>query len=158
MTPPLRSQPKPSDHSSVHELVTATGVFSKIEAGWAVEIVDAALNRPDSGYHLLFADGAQGLDGFTAFGPIEGTQNRFDLYWIAVSPSAQGKGIGRRLLGATMDAARSIGATHMFIDTSTRPDYAAARKLYRELDFALMGTLIDFYADGDGKALFGRKL
>ena len=46
----------------------------------------------------------------------------------------------------------------MFIDTSTRADYAAARKLYKQFDFALMGTLIDFYADGDGKALFGRKL
>jgi ribosomal protein S18 acetylase RimI-like enzyme len=46
----------------------------------------------------------------------------------------------------------------MFIDTSTRPDYAPARALYEALGFAPMGTLVDFYADGDGKALFGRRL
>ena len=35
---------------------------------------------------------------------------------------------------------------------------AAAHTLYQALGFARMGTLVDFYADGDGKALFGRKL
>jgi ribosomal protein S18 acetylase RimI-like enzyme len=46
----------------------------------------------------------------------------------------------------------------MFIDTSTRTDYSAARALYEALGFEHMGTLVDFYSDGDGKALFGRKL
>ena len=57
-----------------------------------------------------------------------------------------------------MTAARALNATHMFIDTSTRPDYAPAHALYEALGFERMGTLVDFYADGDGKALFGRKL
>lgn len=158
MTAAFRSKPQPSDLEAVRNLVEATGVFSRIEAGWAVEIVEAVMTKPDSGYHLLLADGQNGLEGFTAFGPIEGTQNRFDLYWIAVSPATQGKGVGRRLLAATMDAARKFDATHMFIDTSTRPDYAAARALYEALGFKPMGVLVDFYSDGDGKALFGRKL
>jgi ribosomal protein S18 acetylase RimI-like enzyme len=46
----------------------------------------------------------------------------------------------------------------MFIDTSTRDDYAAARSLYLSQGFQLQGTLVDFYSDGDGKALFGRRL
>jgi ribosomal protein S18 acetylase RimI-like enzyme len=155
----FRSKPTPDDPEAVRELVTATGVFSGTEVGWAVEIVETTLARGQSaGYHFLFADGPTGLEGFTCFGPIDGTDNRFDLYWIAVSPRAQGKGIGRRLLGETVTAAKALDATHMFIDTSTRNDYAAARKLYEALGFTHMGTLVDFYSDGDGKALFGRKL
>ncbi|MFM9864296.1 MAG: GNAT family N-acetyltransferase [Micropepsaceae bacterium] len=157
--PKFRSKPQPDDPEAVRELVTATGVFSGTEVGWAAEIVETALERGQSaGYHFLFADGPAGLEGFTCFGPIEGTDNRFDLYWIAVSPKAQGKGLGRKLLGETVAAARALDAVHMFIDTSTRNDYTAARKLYEALGFAHMGTLIDFYSDGDGKALFGRRL
>jgi ribosomal protein S18 acetylase RimI-like enzyme len=159
MTVAFRSLPVPSDPDAVRKLVTATSVFSGTEVGWAVEIVETALTRGNAaGYHFLFADSASGLEGFTCFGPIDGTDNRYDLYWIAVSPSAQGKGLGKRLLAGTMKAAKKLDATHMFIDTSTRSDYAAARTLYEALGFQHMGTLVDFYSDGDGKALFGRKL
>ena len=157
--PKFRFTLQPSDPEAVRALVTATGVFSGTEVGWAVEIVEAALARGQSaGYHFLFADGPEDLEGFTCFGPIDGTDNRFDLYWIAVSPKVQGRGLGKELLAETVSAAKRLDATHMFIDTSTRQDYAAARTLYEALGFAHMGTLVDFYSDGDGKALFGRKL
>jgi ribosomal protein S18 acetylase RimI-like enzyme len=155
----FRTQVMPADSAAVRRLVGDTRVFSAVEVGWAVELVDETLKRgPATGYHFLFSDSPQGLDGYTCFGPIDGTDNRFDLYWIVVSPNAQGKGLGKRLLEASMSAARKLDATHMFIDTSTRVDYAPARALYEALGFAHMGTLVDFYADGDGKALFGRKL
>jgi ribosomal protein S18 acetylase RimI-like enzyme len=155
----FRSAPASTDPEAVRRLVASTGVFSNIEIGWAAEIIQTAIAQPDNcGYHFLFADGPDGLQGFTCFGPIEGTQNRFDLYWIAVSPQAQGQKLGHRLLERSLDAARTRGATHMFIDTSTRADYSTARALYKSLDFELMGVLVDFYSDGDSKALFGRRL
>ena len=155
----FRIKPKASDPKAIRDLVANTGVFSGIEAGWAEEIIETALSRPENcGYHFLFADGPDALQGFTCFGPIEGTDNRFDLYWIAVSPQAQGQRLGHRLLEHSIKAAQALGATHMFIDTSTRIDYAAARALYKSHGFELMGMLTDFYSDGDSKALFGRKL
>jgi ribosomal protein S18 acetylase RimI-like enzyme len=155
----FRAAPRVTDLGAVRRLVAETGVFSDIEVGWAVEVVQVALDRGlASGYHFLFADGAGELEGFTCFGPIDGTENRFDLYWIAVSRITRGKGLGRKLLADSMAAARALNATHLFIDTSTRPDYAPAHALYEALGFERMGTLVDFYADGDGKALFGRRL
>ena len=97
----FRSDLRESDIAAVRALVTTTGVFSGIEVGWAGEIIEAALKNPASaGYFALMADGPAGLEGYACYGPIEGTDNRFDLYWIAVSPTAQGKGLGRRLLAA----------------------------------------------------------
>lgn len=156
---PFRALLQPSDIAAVRQLVRETGVFSDTEVGWAGEVIEAALKNPaGSGYFALMADGALGLEAFSCYGPIDGTQNRFDLYWIAVSPAAQGKGLGARLFAQTISDARARGATHMFIDTSTRDDYAAARALYLSQGFELQGTLVDFYSDGDGKALFGRRL
>ncbi len=150
---------RPADIDDVRRLVQETGVFSATEIRWAGEVIEAALKDPaGAGYFTLMADGDVGLEGFSCYGPIDGTQNRFDLYWIAVSPAAQGKGLGGKLLSASMADARSRGATHMFIDTSTRPDYAAARALYVAQGFELQGTLVDFYSDGDGKAIFGKRL
>lgn len=155
----FRTNPTPADVTAVRQLVSDTGVFSAIETGWAAEIIETALKAPDTcGYHFLFADGATGLNGYACFGPIEGTQNRFDLYWIAVSPRAQGQRLGSRLLAASVAAARDRGATHMFIDTSTRGDYTAARALYKSQGFELQGMLVDYYSDGDSKAIFGRRL
>jgi ribosomal protein S18 acetylase RimI-like enzyme len=155
----FRSLLRASDIAAVRQLVSDTRVFSDTEVGWAGEVIEAALKNPaGSGYFALMADGQAGLEAFSCFGPIDGTQNRFDLYWIAVSPTAQGKGLGARLLAASVDDARTRGATHMFIDTSTRDDYAAARSLYLSQGFQLQGTLVDFYSDGDGKALFGRRI
>jgi ribosomal protein S18 acetylase RimI-like enzyme len=155
----FRTAPRSADREAVRRIVKATGVFSETEVGWAVDVVETALERGNaSGYHFLFADAADGLDGFTCFGPIDGTDNRFDLYWIAVSPATQSKGLGRRLLTGTMDASVALGGTHMFIDTSTRAGYVRAHALYETLGFKRMGTLVDFYADGDSKAIFGRKL
>jgi len=155
----FRSELRESDIAAVRALVTTTGVFSGIEVGWAGEIIETALKYPSTaGYFTLMADGPAGLEGYACYGPIEGTDNRFDLYWIAVSPTAQGKGLGRRLLAACVEDARARGATHMFIDTSTRTDYASARSLYKAQGFELQGMLVDFYSDGDSKAIFGRRL
>lgn len=52
---------------------------------------------------------------------------------LYVVPSLRGQGIGRALLEAAMDAARSEGATHMELGTSE--DDAAARALYERLGF-----------------------
>jgi ribosomal protein S18 acetylase RimI-like enzyme len=156
----FRSDLRESDIAAVRALVTTTGVFSGIEVGWAGEIIEAALRNPASaGYFAL--DGRwpeRVLKAMPATARSKGQTTGFDLYWIAVSPTAQGKGLGRRLLAACVEDARARGATHMFIDTSTRTDYAAARSLYKAQGFELQGMLVDFYSDGDSKAIFGRRL
>ena len=40
------------------------------------------------------------LVGYACWGPTPGTQGTYDLYWIVVDPTWQGKGVGTQLLDA----------------------------------------------------------
>jgi GNAT superfamily N-acetyltransferase len=156
----LRSNPRESDRAAVLAVVKATGFFSEEEEAIAVELVDEALARgPASGYEFLFADApdqAEKILGYTCFGPIPGTESSFDLYWIAVTPTGQGKGLGRHLLLATEEAARRLGATHIYADTSGQDKYAPTRAFYTRMGYQAEAVLRDYFAPGDDKILFSK--
>lgn len=57
----------------------------------------------------------------------------YELSKLAVTPRAQGRGIGRRLCQAVIEAARAAGAPSLRIETNTR--LKEALHLYRSLGF-----------------------
>jgi ribosomal protein S18 acetylase RimI-like enzyme len=151
-----------SDAPAVHALVEQTGFFSREEQEVARELVDETLARGSaSGYEFVFADlqGEPGkLLGYTCYGLIPATRSSYDLYWIAVSPSQQGKGLGGRLLRESERLAVEAGATQMFAETSGRPQYAPTRAFYERMGYRLSALLKDFYAPGDDKVIYSRRL
>ena len=148
-----RTEVRAGDPKVVGELVTATRFFSAEERDVAVELVDEALARgAASGYHfVLVDDSAGGISAYTCYGPIPATESSFDLYWIAVHPSAQRSGLGRKLLLETERRAGSMGARQMFVDTAGRDQYAPTRAFYERMGYRKAATLEDFYAPGDAK-------
>ena len=155
-----RFEARAADAAAVEELTRATGVFSADEVQIARELVEENLARgaEQSGYHLLFADGVGRLDGYACFGPIPMTTGRFELYWIAVHPGAARSGLGRKLTNAVEEWVREDGGTHVFATTSTRADYAPAHVFYEAQGFTKMADVPDYHSDGDGMAMFGKKL
>jgi len=156
----FRTRTKPEDVVSVERVVRATGVFSPAEIAIARELVEENLAKGDesSGYRFLIADGAEGIDGYACFGPISGTESRYELYWIAVGPKSRGTGLAERLLKATEDSVRELGGPWLFAETSTRADYTPARKFYSSRGYHLLAEIPDWHADGDGLAIYGKKL
>ena len=73
-------------------------------------------------------------------------------------PGARRHGLGHALLDATEMAVRALGGTHLFAETSTRPDYAPARGFYAANGYTLHAEVPDFHADGDGLAIYGKRL
>ena len=137
-----------------------TGVFSEAEISIARELVEENLAKGDeaSGYRFIFADGPDGLEGYTCFGPIAGTNGRYELYWIAVSLKKRRYRIGQYLLQATEDAVRTLNGAYLFAETSTRREYEPARTFYLAHGYRLMAEIPDWYADGDGLAIYGKRL
>ena len=157
--PAYRSELRASDAEAVERLVAATGFFNAEETGIARELVDETLQRgAASGYQFLFAEREGHLDGYTCFGRIPGTQSNWDLYWIVVDPACQGQGLGRRLLQASEQAVRAQGGDSVWIETSSRPQYAPTRALYLACGYALAAQFEDFYAPGDAKCMYRRRL
>ena len=155
----FRGAPMDRDRAAVRDLTSATGFFSDEEVDVAVELIEARLAQGlASGYRFLFAERDGRLDGYVCYGPIALTQSSFDLYWIAVRPDAQRAGLGRRLMDAAEVQACALGATALYVETSSRPQYVPTRAFYRRLGYRPAAELPDFYGPGDGQVIFAKRL
>lgn len=156
----FRDQVRPADVEGVRELVRATGYFSDEEVAIAAELVAEALARgAEAGYEFLFAEDEGGrLFGYSCYGRVPCSTVSWDLYWIAVRPSGQGAGLGRRLLRETERRARAAGGLALYAETSGKPQYAPTRAFYERSGYATAGVFADFYAPGDAKYTYCRRL
>jgi ribosomal protein S18 acetylase RimI-like enzyme len=150
-----RQNVRSDDREAIGRLVRATGFFSAEEEGIAVELIDERLMKGEaSGYFFLFAEEKDLLLGYTCFGPIPGSAHSYDLYWIAVDPEAQGKGIGKTLMVESERLMAARGARRVYADTSSRPQYEPTRAFYRARGYVQEACLSDFYGPGEGKIIF----
>jgi ribosomal protein S18 acetylase RimI-like enzyme len=155
----FRDQLRSSDPAAIRALAAATGFFSDEEVGIAGELAETRLAQGlASGYHFLLAEQEGRLDGYVCFGPIPLTRASFDLYWIVVHPSAQRCGLGRRLMEAAEAAIAGLGGVAVYVDTSSRPQYAPTRAFYQRLGYREAASFPDFYAPGDGKLVLVKRL
>jgi len=147
------------DIEAIRRLVVAAGVFNAEEIPIAGELVHERIERGSaSGYEFVLAEHSGELVAYACYGPIAGTQNRYDLYWIAVHPKAQRNGTGARLMEKVEARVREAGGQRMYIDTSSATHYAAARGFYARVGYQIAAELPDFYAPGDGKVIFVKTL
>jgi ribosomal protein S18 acetylase RimI-like enzyme len=154
-----RERVSASDVGRVSSLVEATGFFSREEREVAIELVDERLEKGEaSGYAFLFAEGEEELLGYACYGRTPGTVSSYDLYWIVVSPSHQGSGVGSCLLTEVESRIRGAGGTQIWIDTSGRAQYAPTRAFYRKRGYRQEARLSDFYAPGDDKLILVKRL
>jgi len=159
VTPSLawRSEPVASDVARVRAIVEATGRFNAEEVAIAVELVEDRLTKgAASDYAFVLAEEGGTLVGYACFGRIPGTEGSYDVYWLAVDPRAQGRGVGREILRACEAEVVRLGGRRIYLDTSARPDYAPARAFYEACGYRCEAVLRDFYRPGDGKAIFCR--
>lgn len=157
----LRQQVKDGDTAAVREITIATGLFYPAEIMVAVELIEDRLAKgEDSDYEFVFADdAASGVTlGYACYGRIPLTRTSWDLYWIAVSPRAQRRGIGRTLLAAVERDARAQGGERLYVDTASRAAYRPTRAFYRECGYQVEAEFVDFYAPGDAKVVAMKRL
>ncbi len=155
----LRDTLVSEDAERVRRLVEITGFFHPDEVAVAGELVVEHLQKgAASGYHFVMADHYGRLAGYACFGPIPCTAASFDLYWIAVHPDFQGRGLGRRILTEVERRIKSAGGNRIYVDTSQRVQYASTRAFYEHHGYRLETVLKDFYAVGDGKAIYCKSL
>ena len=150
-----RQNPLPSDVDSVKSIVTSSGFFSAEEVDLSMELIQERLSKGDaSGYYFLFAEVDGRVVGYTCYGPIPGTKDRYDLYWIAVHEDCRGRGIGRALLAKTERKIAKMGGKRIYVDTSSRDQYEPTRSFYQRSGYEQEALLKDFYAPADDKLIY----
>ena len=156
----IRIRPlRPEDREGLCRVVRQQGNFSPLEIEVAMEVIDAALEPGGNDYTVLTALGAGNLPlGFICYGAIPLTENRYDLYWVAVDPANGRQGIGSLLLRAMEETIGRQGPAHIYVDTSSTAGYAPARTFYEKYGYRVACVLENFYRQGDDKVVYRKEL
>ncbi len=135
-------------------------VFSEEEVATVQELFDEYVARGPqaSGYTFLscLVDGQ--VVGFSCYGPRALTSGTYDLFWIAVDRSMQGRGLGKAISGRTAQEVRALGGRMLIAETSGKAAYEPTRKFYEADGWVREATLADFYAPGDDLAIYVKRL
>ena len=143
----------------VEALLRATAVFREDEIAVALEVLDSYLARPGQDYTAVGAFNPGGdLLGYSVVGPTPCTLGTWDLYWIAVSPGIQGKGVGTTLLQEVEGRLTRSNARQLIIETSSRPPYDPTRAFYLKRGYREVARVPDFYEAGDHRVIYAKSL
>jgi len=153
-----RQSVMPGDAEAVRRLVEATGFFNPEEIAVAGELVQEHLAKGEaSGYVFFFAEDRNGLAGYACYGPVPGTADSYDLYWIAVDPARQGRGLGGELLSRAEADMAARGAAGIYAETASRGQYRPTRRFYERHGYAAAARLPGFYAADDDKIIYHKR-
>jgi ribosomal protein S18 acetylase RimI-like enzyme len=151
---------KRKDREKIRAILQRTEMFRPDEVDVAIELIDIYLQDPNQrDYQLWVAESSEGeIAGYVCIGPTPLTIGTYDLYWIAVSPDFQRRGIGRMLLShAEMQVARQSGRL-IIIETSSLPKYADTQAFYLHAGYQLEARIKDFYQPGDDRLIFTKTI
>jgi GNAT superfamily N-acetyltransferase len=157
---------RPRDRARVAELLVSTGVFSDDEVAVALQLFDVSVDEhavraddaPAPDYEFTGAFEGKHLLGYACAGPTPATDGTFDLYWLAVDPAVQGKGVGRRIVRDVERQLRERGARMLLVETSSRPDYSKTRAFYARCGYTEAARIRDFYAPADDRIMLTTRL
>ena len=151
--------PGREDRGPLRDLVVATGMFTEDEVEIALELIDAVLNNPEQKDYIIrvYEDEGRAV-GYYCVGPTPATDGTFDLYWVAVDPSLQGRGIGRALDDHACALIRGMSGRLVIAETSSLPRYAPTREFYRRRGYSEVAKITDYYRPGDDLVVYGKYL
>jgi len=146
------------DKGPVLGLVRATDFFTDAEVGVAEELIDVYLEKPDQkDYRVeVVEDDAKAVAGYMTWGPTPLTEGAYDIYWMAVGPSEQGKGRGKALVAWVEDEVRRRAGRVIIIETSSQPKYHGTRRFYIDLGYKEVARISDFYRAGDDRVIYAK--
>ncbi|HWS14826.1 MAG TPA: GNAT family N-acetyltransferase [Candidatus Methylomirabilis sp.] len=151
---------EPGDREAIRELIAGTRAFKPFEVDVAMELVDVALTQKEQeDYHpyvLTEEDGT--VVAYACFGKNAMTAGTFDLYWIATRADRMGKGYGRAILSFVEEEVLHRGGYLLVIETSSQESYGSTREFYEKVGCTLAAQLPDYYAKGDDKLIYLRRL
>lgn len=151
----IRSLQK-EDRDKIEQMLRDTNNFNENEITVAMELVDIYLNNSNQKDYKIFVDSEQDgfINGYVCVGQRPLTKATYDLYWIAVNPSVQSKGIGTKLIKYIEDHIKKKNGSLILIETSGKPSYEKERRFYEKNNYNKIAEIKDFYDKGDSLVIY----
>ena len=148
------------DRTKLRAVLVETDAFSPEEIDVAMELIDIVLTDENQGdYKIQCAvDDRDQPVGYICYGPVPMTQGTFDLYWVAVDPSFQGRGAGSKLLMFLEEAVKETEGRMILADTSSIPQYENTRKFYLQKGFREVARVPDYYSPGNDRITYCKRI
>lgn len=147
------------DRDKIEKILVDTNNFNTEEIKIAMELIDLYLTVEDQKDYEIFVDGeGEVVNGYVCIGPRPLTAGTYDLYWIAVNPNVQARGIGSGLIKYIEDYLRGKSGRLVLIETSGKPGYEKERKFYEKNKYDKFVEIKDFYNIGDSLVVYGKYL
>ncbi len=150
------------DRPRIEEIVNSSSNFNQEEVRTALELVDEALEKgEETGYIIKVIEltgSTSSVVGYACYGPTPLTQGVYDLYWIVIDQSLQGKGFGRLLIANVEQDVLLRGGRMLLIETSSQDSYAGTILFYQKRGYQEIARVRDFYRIGDDKLIFSKNL
>jgi len=177
---------QPEDRQTVLSFLAETGFFRPDEIDIAREVLDAALADGPNGHYQSFVACVESPQpsvhssqssktppqlstdnrqlattsetvGWICYGPTPCTLGTFDIYWIGVASTMQGRGIGRALTAFAEQAIADRGGRLLVIETSGRETYVPTRRFYEALGYREVSRVPEFYAPADDRVVLTKQ-
>ncbi len=148
------------DRDIIFDIIAKTNMFTQAEIDVAMELIDIFLTKKDQKDYIIYVAENKGKEvvGYVCYGPTPATEGTFDLYWIAVSPNMQGKGVGKELLSFTENNVLKQNGRLIIIETSSQPKYQPTQQFYIKNKYLIEARIKDFYRPGDDRLIFLKRL
>lgn len=150
------------DREKIKNILTDTNNFNDDEITIALELLDVYLNNPGQKDYEIFVDTNEedenDLNGYVCIGPRPLTEGTYDLYWIAVNPKIQSRGVGSKLVLYIEEHIKRKGGYLVLIETSGKPSYEKERKFYEKNNYIMAVEIKDFYKRSDSLVIYSKYL
>jgi ribosomal protein S18 acetylase RimI-like enzyme len=148
-----------TDRQKIYDILVETNNFNDGEIKVAMELVDVYIGDKEQKDYEIFVDAEnEVIKGYVCIGPRPLTAGTYDLYWIAVNPSVQSKGIGSGLISYIENYLIQKKVRLILIETSGKLSYEKERKFYEKNKYDKLVEIKDFYDIGDSLVIYGKYL
>lgn len=141
---------KPEDRQGILAVTAKIDIFTDEEKDTVRELWDDR----EKGYNFLVARENGQIVGYSCYGERGLTEGTYDLFWIAVDPSARRLGVGKALMRATESEVQKRGGRLLVVETSGLAKYESTRKFYEAAGYEKAAVIRDFYRVGDDLVIY----
>jgi ribosomal protein S18 acetylase RimI-like enzyme len=147
------------DTQRVIEILQGTQFFRPGEIKIAREVLEAAVkDGPAGDYQSYVAQEDGDVVGWVCFGATPCTVGTFDVYWVGVDAAKQGRGIGKAMMEYVEAIIRSLKGRMIVVETSGTEHYKPTQRFYEKLGYGEAARVKEFYAPGDDKVIYIKRV